>query len=177
MKPKNNAPADITLEQSSTGLWAVPAATRQRFKPWQRLWLAVATVYLLMLAGGYYMLMPDRDRIERQLVSAVTEEARRYDGMAFAGESPQKIMAAARSHGYTAWIAATRARYRIGVEGDAGFARIEADYRDAVSGLPMKRLLGVLACAAAWLAPMTLLYAIGSAVDWIKQKLRVFKAG
>ena len=116
--------------------------------------------------------MPDRESIERRMVFSVTEEVRRYDGMAFAGESPRNVFENARREGYVSWIAATRTRYRIGPEGNAGFDRIDKNYQDALSDLPMKRTVGVLVCIVAWLFPMAFLYAIGSVVEWIKRGAR-----
>ena len=103
---------EVTLKKSSSGTWEVPEFLKRRFKPWQRLWLVTGIIYLLMLAGTYYMLMPDQDSIERRMVFSVTEEVRRFDGMAFAGESPRNIFEIARSQGYAAWIAAISSRYR-----------------------------------------------------------------
>lgn len=173
MPAKNKRSPDVILEQSPSGTWGVPKAPKRGpgLQPWQRLWLLSGIVYLLMLAGSYYLLMPDRESIERRMVSSVTEEVRRYDGMAFAGESPRKIFEVARSQGYADWIRATRARYRIGPEGNAGFDKIEKDYRDAVADLPFKRLFGVLVCIVAWLVPMAALYAAGFGVEWIKRGL------
>jgi hypothetical protein len=175
MRANNESLNEVTLEKSASGTWKVPKPQKRSFKPWQRLWLVTGIVYLLMLAGGYHLLMPDQERIERQMVSSVTEEVRRYDGMAFAGESPRKIFEIARSQGYAFWIAEVRTRYRIGSEGKSGFDRIEKNYRDAVSDLPMKRMVGVLLCVVAWVVPMAALYGIGFVVDWIKRGERVIQ--
>lgn len=121
------------------------------------------------------MLMPDQESIERQMVFSVTEEVRRYDGMAFAGESPRKIFERACSQGYTAWIAQLRSGYRIGPEGNAGFDRIENVYREAVADLPVKQTIGMVVCVVAWLLPMAVLYAIGFVVEWIKRGARGIK--
>lgn len=173
--PKENK--HLTLEKSSTGTWGVPETPKRSFKlkPWQRLWVVSGVIYLLMLAGSYYLLMPDRESIERRMVFSVTDEVRRYDGMAFAGESPRKIFEEARSQGYADWIRATRARFRIGPEGNAGFDRIDKNYRDAVADLPFKRVLGILICLVAWLVPMGIFYGAGWATDWIKRGLRAGK--
>jgi hypothetical protein len=154
MNLKSESPIEVKLEKSSSGVWTAPESPKRQFKPWQRLWLVTGIIYLLMLAGSYHLLMPDQERIERRMVLSVTEEVQHYDGMAFAGESPRKIFESARSQGYTAWIAATRSKYRIGAEGNTGFDRIEKSYREAVSDLPVKRTLGVLVCVVAWLLPM-----------------------
>jgi len=103
------------------------------------------------------------------MVFSVTEEVKRYDGMAFAGESPRKIYEIARSQGYHAWITAIRSRYHIGPEGNTGFERIDQEYRAALSDLPMKRAFGLLFCAAFWLVPMAVLYSIGFVIDWIER--------
>jgi len=169
MIPKSESPIEVALKKSSSGIWAVPKSPKRRLKSWQRLWLVTGIIYLLMLAGSYHLLMPDQERIERRMVLSVTEEVQRYDGMAFAGESPRKIFEAARSQGYPAWIASIRSKYRIGPEGNTGFDRIEKGYREAVSDLPVKRTLGVLVCVVAWTLPMAVLYAIGFVVDWIKR--------
>lgn len=159
---------EVTLEKSPSGAWKVPESPKRQFKPWQRLWIATAIVYLLMLAGSYYLIMPNQESIERKMVFAVTEEVRRYDGMAFAGESPRQIFEIARSQGYAAWIAQIRSKYQIGPEANDGFDRIEKNYREAISDLPVKRTIGLLLCFAAWLVPMAALYAIGFVVDWIR---------
>lgn len=174
MTPMNESPINVTLKKSPSGTWEAPGppGRRRRLKPWQRLWIASGLIYLLLLAGSYYTLMPDREGIERRMVFSVTEEVRRYDGMAFAGESPRGIFDTARRQGYASWIAATRTKYRIGPEGNPGFERLEKNYRDALSDLPLKRTVGVLVCVVAWLVPMAALYAIGSVVEWIKRGAR-----
>ena len=118
------------------------------------------------------MLVPNQERIERRMIFSVTEEVKRYDGMAFAGESPRRIFEVASSQGYATWIAAVRSKYQIGSEGNAGFSRVDKEYRDALSGLPTKRSLGVMICFVAWLIPMSAFYAIGAGVDWIKRGAR-----
>jgi hypothetical protein len=103
------------------------------------------------------------------MVFAVTEEVRRYDGLAFVGESPEKIFEAARTQGYAPWIAGIRKAYRIGPEGDDGFGRIERDYRHAVETLTTKRLKLSGWLSVAWVVPMGLFYAVGGLIGWIKQ--------
>jgi hypothetical protein len=172
MNPKNAPPVEVILQKSAAGTWEAPGTPVRHFKPWQRLWFVTGIIYLLILAGSCFLLMPDRESIDRQMVFSVTEEVRRYDGMAFAGESPRKIFETARSQGYTAWIAQQRSRYHIGPEGNAGFDRIGNDYREAVSALPAKRALGIVLCIFAWLVPMAILYGMGLVVDWIKRGVR-----
>lgn len=169
MIPTSKSPIDVHLNKSSSGIWKSPEPGKRHFKSWQRLWIVSGIIYLLMLAGSCYLLIPDQESIERRMVYSVTEEVRRYDGMAYAGESPRKIFEIARSEGYSDWIAHVRSRYRIGPEGNAGFEKIEKDYREAVSALPAKRMFGLLICIVAWIAPMAVLYAIGYVVDWIKR--------
>lgn len=172
MNPKREPPKVITLNKSSSGVREMQNPSKRNFKPWQRLWVVTGIIYLLLLAGSFHLLMPDRESIERQMIFAATEEVRRYDGMAFAGESPRKTFEIARSQGYANWIAATRSKYRIGPEGNAGFDRIEKDYHESTSSLPVKRTFGVLACVFVWLVPMAVLYAFGFVVDWIKRGTR-----
>jgi hypothetical protein len=166
---KDNSPVDVTLNKSTSGTWRASKPSGFHLKPWQRLWVASGVVYLLIVAGSYHLLIPDRERIERKMVFAVVEEVRRYDGMAFAGESPRKVFEVASSKGYSAWIAQVRSKYRIGSEGNAGFTRIEKEYRDDLIDLPMKRIAGVLISVFAWLVPMGVFYAIGSVIDWIRR--------
>ena len=172
MKPTNGSPIDVTLEKTTSGTWKRPAVPKLSFKPWQRLWFVIGMVYLLILAGSYQLLVPDQEQIERRMVFAVTEEVRRYDGMAFAGESPRKVFEVARAKGYAPWIAQIRSRYRIGPEGNAGFDRIEKEYRDAVTDLPLKRISGIVLCVLAWIVPMAVFYAIGRVMDWIMRGTR-----
>ena len=175
MPLKNDIPIEVTLEKSPSGTWVVPGNPRGQIQPWQRLWFITGIIYLLSLAGCYYMLIPNQQSIERKLVFSITEEVKRYDGMAFAGESPQKIFEAAGSLGYAVWIAKLRSKYLIGPEGKAGFERIEEEYRDALSDLPAKRNLGVMICFVAWMIPMSLFYATGLIIDWIRRKSRAIK--
>jgi hypothetical protein len=172
MISKSKPPIDVTLKKSESGIWKVPHTPKLPYKPWQRLWIVTGIIYLLILAGSYHLITPNRESIERQMVFSVTEEVSRYDGMAFTGESPHKIFEIARSHGYAAWIIQLRSKYRFGPEGNAGFDRIEKEYREAISDLPVKRTIGVMLCVVAWLAPMAAFYAIGFAMDWIKRGVR-----
>lgn len=119
--------------------------------------------------------MPSQESIERRMVFSVTEELKRYDGMAFAGESPRKIFESACSQGYSAWITQVRAKYRIGNEGNPGFDKIETNYREAVADLPVKQAIGVLICFVIWVLPMGVLYAIGFAFERIKRGVSAFQ--
>jgi len=175
MSLKSDTPIEVTLEKSPSGTWGVPGNPRGQIQPWQRLWFVAGIIWFLGLAGCYFMLMPNQQSIERKMVFSITEEVKRYDGMAFAGESPKKIFETAASEGYAAWIAGVRTKYRIGYEGKAGFDRIELEFRDALSGLPTKRNLGVMICFVAWMIPMSLLYAIGLIIDWIRRGARAIK--
>ncbi len=169
MQPKSDTTKEVTLEKSPSGTWVVPIKPGRQLQPWQRLWLITGIVYLLALAGCYYMLIPNLQRIDRTMVFAITEEVKRYEGMAFAGESPSKIFEAASADGYAAWIAKLRTRYRIGPEGNEGFNRVEKEYRNAISDLPVKRSLGAIICLIAWIIPMTLMYAAGLLLNWIRR--------
>jgi len=175
MSPKNETPIEVTLEKSSSGIWTVPESSKHQFKSWQRLWVITGLIYLLILAGSFYIFLPDRGSIEQRMVISVAEEVKRYDGMAFAGESPREIFEAARSQGYVTWIALVRLKYRIGAEGNADFDWIGKVYRDALSDLSAKRKLGVMICCVAWLIPMSVLYAVGLVVDWFKRGARGIK--
>ncbi len=172
MSPKSKSPIEVTLEKSSSGIWTVPEFPKRQLKPWQRLWVITGLIYILILGGSFYVLLPDRQSIEKRMVTSVIEEVKRYDGMAFAGESPRDIFESARSQGYTTWIALVRLKYRIGPEANADFDWIGKVYRDALSDLSAKRKLGLMICLVAWLMPMSVLYALGLVVDWIKRGTR-----
>jgi hypothetical protein len=175
MTPTHDSPDEVVLEKTSEDTWQAQAIPKRRLKSWQRLWIVSGVIYLLILAGSYHLLMPDKEGIERRMIWSVTEEVRRYDGLAFAGESPKKIFEIARSQGYATWIAQVRRTYRIGAEGNAGFDRIDAHYREAVSSLPLKRIVGNLICVVAWAVPMAVLYTIGAVVDWVKRGARIIR--
>ena len=175
MPLKSDTPIEVTLQKSPSGTWVAPETFQFKVRPWQRLWLVTGIVYLLMLAGCCFMLLPDRQSIERRMVFSITEEVKRFEGMAFAGESPAKIFEAAGSQGYALWIAGLRTSYRIGPEGDAGFNRIEKEYRDAINDVPKKRILSVIICFIAWMVPMSLLYAAGLVIDWIRKGAHAVK--
>lgn len=175
MTLKSETPKEVTLQKSPSGTWVAPEKIQFKVRPWQRLWFVTGVIYLLVLAGCCMVLMPDQMSIERRMVFSITEEVKRFEGMAFAGESPVKIFEAAGSQGYARWIAGLRTSYRIGPEGDAGFNRIEKEYRDAINALPKKRILCVIICFIAWVVPMSLLYAAGLVIDWIRKGAHVVK--
>ncbi|HEX9079250.1 MAG TPA: hypothetical protein VF795_06660 [Desulfuromonadaceae bacterium] len=158
----------ITLHKDGSGTWSAQGKTKG-LKAWQRLWIVACITHLLLIIAAGYLLMPTRERIEREMVFAVTGEVGKYEGMVFAGDPPEKIFETARSQGYGAWIAGLRKRYRIGAEGDAGFDRIERNYRRDMEGLTRKRLRLSAWLAVAWLAPMGALYLMGWTVDWINR--------
>jgi hypothetical protein len=159
---------NITLDKNPYGTWGLPENVKN-LKGWQRLWFASGITYLLLIVATGCVLMPTRERLDRDMVFAVTEEVRKYEGLVFAGESPDKIFEAARRSGYHAWIAGLRMNYRIGAEGDAGFARIHTEYRQAVESLSVKRLRLVGLLAITWIIPMAGLYAMGYVIEWINR--------
>jgi hypothetical protein len=159
---------NVVLHKNGSGIWS-RMHSGHGLKSWQRLWLVTGVTYLLMLVATGWLLMPKRRQVDKAMVFAVTEEVRRYDGLAFVGDSPEKIFEAARAQGYVPWIARIRRAYRIGRVGDDGFGKIDRDYRQALETLTTKRLkLSGLLCVA-WVVPMGLLYAAGGLIGWIKQ--------
>jgi hypothetical protein len=166
---------EVTLNKQPDGSWQAQGPQKKQAAAWQRLWLVTGCVYLLLLLGAGWLLVPNQERVERTMVHAVTEEVRRYDGMAFAGESPDAIFRRARSYGFPDWIKQLRFRYRIGLEGDPGFNRIEREYREALESISTKQVLAALLGFVAWAVPMAVLYALGFVVDWIKRGARVIR--
>lgn len=162
---------NITLTRNSSGTWGMPGRL-SGLKAWQRLCVVWGVVYLLLILATGWLLIPTRDRIDREMVFAVTEEVSKYEGLVFAGDSPEKIFETARAQGYSEWIAGLRKRYRIGAEGNAGFDRIEKGYRREIDNLAFKRLKLSVGLVMAWLLPMAALYAMGCAVDWINRGRR-----
>lgn len=159
---------NVILHKNGSGIWS-RTQSGHGLKSWQRLWLVAGVTYLLMLVATGWLLMPERRQVDKAMVFSVTEEVRRYDGLAFVGDSPEKIFEAAQSLGYAPWIARIRKAYRIGKEGDDGFGRIERDYRQAIETLTMKRLKLSGLLFIAWVVPMGLLYAAGGLIGWIRQ--------
>jgi hypothetical protein len=159
---------NIVLHKNSSGFWS-RAQSGHGLKSWQRVWLVTGITYLLMLVATGWLLMPERRQVDKAMVFAVTEEVRRYDGLAFVGDSPEKIFEAARTQGYALWIARIRKTYSIGKVGDDGFGKIERDHRQAIETLATKRLKLSGRLCIAWVVPMGLLYAAGGLIDWIKQ--------
>lgn len=167
----------LTLKKDGSGAWSRPGAGEAEgpekpagFKGWQRLWLVTAILYLFLLVCAGFLLMPDRNGIERAMIFAVTEEAKRYDGLAFAGESPSRVFEIARQEGFPAWISQMRRKYRIDASGDAGFAAIDKRCRQELSDLTSNRLLIGAWLFLAWLVPMILLYLAGFVFDWIGKR-------
>lgn len=159
---------NVTLHKDRSGIWS-RAQRCCDLKSWQRLWLVTGATYLLMLVAAGWLLMPERRQVDKAMVFAVTDEVRRYDGLAFVGDSPEKIFETARTQGYGPWIAHVRKAYRIGREGDGGFNRIEREYRQAMETLTTRRLKLSGWLFVAWAVPMGGLYAMGSLVGWIRQ--------
>lgn len=143
--------------------------SKNPLKGWQRLWIATGFLYLLMIVATGFVLMPNRRQIDKAMVSAVIEEVRKHQGLAFMEESPEKTFETARKLGLVPWVAKVRKTCRIGREGDAGFGRIDREHSAAIRSLHDDRLrLSAWLCVA-WLVPIVLLYAMGSLVDWIRR--------
>lgn len=163
---------DINLEKSPSGAWERRKKLRfARFQPGltrlRRLWVAVAVAWLALIAGTGYLLMPSRGDAERALVFAVTEEVRRYDGLAFVAESPSGIFEAARREGFDAWIAEVRGKHRIGPDADRDFARIRERYLRDLESLPNRQSALLFLLGLAWAVPIAALYLAVRVMEWI----------
>ncbi|MDR3579742.1 MAG: hypothetical protein P4L44_07265 [Oryzomonas sp.] len=159
---------NVVLHKNGSDIWS-RAQSGHGLKSWQRLWLVTGGTYLLMLVATGWLLMPERRQVDKAMVFAVTEEVRRYDGLAFVGDSPEKVFETARTQGYAPWIARIRKTYNIGRVGDDGFGKIERDYRQAIETLTSKRLKLSGRLCVAWVVPMGFLYAAGGLIGWIRQ--------
>ncbi|MRR53279.1 MAG: hypothetical protein EG822_02035 [Deltaproteobacteria bacterium] len=137
-----------------------------------RLWLVTAVVYLVMLVVAGFFLMPNRGQVERALVFAVTEEVRKYDGLAFVAESPRRIYAAARRKGLDHWIAEVRQKHRIGSEADPAFARMWEKHLSDLRGLGDRQMKLLILLAMAWAGPMAALFAAVRVMEWINRGRR-----
>jgi len=164
----------IDMKKSPTGVWENPR--RRRFFAFpsgltrlQRHWIAVAAAWLALVAATGYVLMPDRIQVERAMVFAVTEEVRRYDGLAFVAESPSGIYEAARNEGFDRWIAKVRKKHGIGVDADRDFVRIRDTYLRDMDRLGDRQSALLLLLALAWAGPVAALYAAVRVMDWISR--------
>jgi hypothetical protein len=161
---------NVILTKDPSGTWERRKLPRlSELEGWQRLWVVTAAIYLLLLMVTGYVLMPDRKEIEKAMVFEVTEEVRRYDGLAFVGESPQGIFEAARKEGYANWISHVREKYRIGASGNAGFDRIDRKYHQALATLASRWMTMGVWLVIAWTVPMAVLYAMGYVVQWVEK--------
>ena len=137
-----------------------------------RLWLVTAVVYLTLVVVAGISLMPNRGQAERALVFAVTEEVRKYDGLAFVAESPRGIYAAARRKGLDHLIAEVRKKHRIGSEADPVFARMREKYVSDLRSLGDRQLKLLILLAIAWAGPMAALFAAVRVMEWINRGRR-----
>ncbi len=163
---------DIRMEKGSSGAWET--RKKRRFRLFsaglgrlRRLWVAVAVVWLVLVAVSGYILMPRREQVERAMVFEVTEEVRRYDGLAFVAESPRGIYESARREGFDHWIAAVRAKRRIGPDADPDFARIRENYLREMDTPPGRRFTLILLLALAWAGPTALFYMAVRIMEWV----------
>jgi AcrR family transcriptional regulator len=162
----------INLRKNRSGAWEYPGKkglfrSSHGLTRLRRLCVVVGIVYLILIAVAGHVLMPNRVQEERAMVFAVTEEVRRYDGLAFVAESPSALYEAARREGFDSWIARVRRTYRIGPGADRDFEEIRKRYLQGIDSLGdrQKRLLYLLALA--WVAPMAALYASACVMEWI----------
>lgn len=137
-----------------------------------RLWLVTAVVYLMLVIVAGVYLMPNRGQAERALVFAVTEEVRKYDGLAFIVESPSGIYEAARRARFDRWIAEVRQKYRIGANADPVFAQMWEKYQRDLSSLGDRQLKLLVMLALAWTVPMAVLFAAVQVMEWITRGRR-----
>lgn len=163
---------DINLEKGPSGTWERRKERRSaRFQPrltrLRRLWVTAALAWLALVAGTGWLLMPGRGDAERALAFAVTEEVRKYDGLAFVAESPSGIYEAARRQGFDTWIAKVRGRHRIGPDADRDFARIRERYLRDLESLPNRQGALLFLLGLAWAVPMAALYAAVRVMEWI----------
>lgn len=156
-------------EESGENLSDAKRRSRKPLKGWQRLWVATGFLYLLLIVVAGFVLMPNRRQIDKAMVTAVIEEVRKYQGLAFMGESPEKTFERAQKLGLAPWVVKVRKTYRIGKEGNAGFGRIDEMHSEAINALQHERLKLSAWLFAAWIIPMVVLYAMGALVDWISR--------
>jgi len=102
----------------------------------------------------------------------VTEEVRRYDGLAFVAESPDGIYEAARREGFDKWIAQVRKKHRVGADADPDFARIREKYHRDLRSLADRQLKLLVLLALAWAGPMAALYGAVRVMEWINRGKR-----
>lgn len=162
----------INLHKNRSGAWELPQKRNFfRFSPGltrlRRLCVVVGVVHLSLVAVTGYVLMPDRGKAERDMVFAVTEEVRKYDGLAFVAESPGGIYEVARREGFDRWIAGVRGKYRIGRVADRNFDGIRKKYLQDIDSLGERQMRLVLLLALAWVAPMAALYAAVCVLEWV----------
>ena len=163
---------EINLEKGPSGTWERRKKRRfARFQPrltrLRRLWDAAAVAWLALVVATGYVLMPGRGDAERALVSAVTEEVGKYDGLAFVAESPSGIYEAARREGFDTWIAEVRGKHRVGPDADRDFARIRERYLRDLESLPYRQSALLFLLGLAWAGPMAALYAAVRVMEWI----------
>lgn len=168
---------EIGLKKNSFGPWERPnrrslGTLLSGLTRLMRLWLVTAVVYLILVVVSGLFLMPNRGQAERAWVFAVTQEIRKYDGLAFVAESPSEIHEAAQREGVDRWIASLRKKNRIGTEADPDFVRLREKYLLDLRSLGDRQLKLLVLLALAWAAPMAALFAAVRVLEWIKRGRR-----
>lgn len=164
---------DIELEQHPSGSWEKPrrrspGAFFSGLTRLRRLFVVVAALHLGLVTVAGFLLMPTRVQAERAMVFAVTEEVRKYDGLAFVAESPAGIYQTARSEGFDNWIAGVRKKHRIGADADLDFMRLREKYRQDLGSLGHRQLKLLALLVLAWAGPMATVYAAVRVMEWIQ---------
>jgi hypothetical protein len=157
---------------------------RLRLNGWQRLWIVVAVLYLLVAAGVVAALLPTRSQIYGSWADAALqvagEDLRRTQQYPWqewelrellfskltAEELVQKITDGARKMDLNDPTNKDRARYKEEI------LRLESTYRPRLDALSTERAKVVGWGVLGWAGPLAILYGFGLAVAWVDRGFR-----
>jgi len=144
----------------------------RRLNGWQRLWVILSALYLIGVIAVAMTLLPKQESLDDsrvyESISAVVTHIEKTE-KASVSEGPYTI----RSKHYSD-LSNEQVIDRLHSKwnGQVDFTKIEKDYKDKTSALPMERAKVGGFALLAWLIPVATVYVLGLAIGWIIRGFR-----
>ena len=133
---------------------------------WQRLWIVVAVIYLVVVCVTTFSLMPNESEIKRSWASDIIDFVKTHDKSS-QHLSTWEILNAYSDLRYEEIIKRMKKKYST-----FEYMEIDKKYEDKLANLGWERTKVASIGFLFWLVPVILAYVLGLAVGWIYRGFR-----
>ena len=146
------------------------AVNMGKLNGWQRLWIVVAVIYLVVVCVITFFLIPKEREIRRSWASDIIDVVKTHD-KSLQDQNTWEILDSYSDLSYEEIIKAIKKKHST-IDSTLDYIEIDKKYEDKLANLGWEQIKLASIGFLYWLVPVILAYVMGLALGWIYRGFR-----